>query len=198
MPRGVYIRTAEHNHNISLGLRGHTSWFAGKHHSEKSIMKNRLAHLGKPGPNKGKKFGHMSKDERQMRSIAAKNSSKIQSHLQRIHKTNSVYRYISKSATLFLDKIEELFNIKIEREYNIAQSFFDGHYNNILLEVDSDYWHKRTKVNDTFKTYLARTHGYELHRFKIDRIDEVESKILEYKKKLEEIFGDKKCQTIQS
>lgn len=43
--------------------KGSIPWMKGKSHSELSKYKNKIAHIGKPGPNLGKKFSKETKDK---------------------------------------------------------------------------------------------------------------------------------------
>ena len=90
--------------------------------------------------------------------------------------------YVSKSGTTFLDKIEQLFNIKIEREFELSHRYFDGRYKNYLIEVDSDYWHsaKKAQIIDAQKTQLAKKNGFKLFRVKVNNLKEVEPAIQKY------------------
>lgn len=179
----MIVRTAEYRRKQSLAQRG-------KHH--KPLSPEALRNLSKAM--KGRVFS-----EEHKRKIAEALKGKKHTEERKRHQSEAAVRRalrghsrVSKSGTLFLDTIEGLYEVKIEREFNIAQSFFDGRYGQVLIEVDGQHWHEQHKVNDTFKTYLARTRGYKLYRFIVNNTDEVEGKILEYKNKLEEIFGAKK------
>ena len=88
----------------------------------------------------------------------------------------------SKSATAFLNKIEHLFNIQIEREFELSHRYFDGRYKNHLIEIDSDYWHSSKKAHaiDTLKTQLAKDAGFKLIRVKVNDIKKVTPVIQQY------------------
>jgi len=49
-----YRKTHLHNGKKGWFKKGSKPWIIGKHHSDESKEKNRLAHLGKEAPNKGK------------------------------------------------------------------------------------------------------------------------------------------------
>jgi hypothetical protein len=86
---------------------------------------------------------------------------------------------VSKSETIFLDKLAELLNKPIERQYSLRSKLFDGKIDNVLIEVDGEYWHrtKEQKNNDELKNTLAKEEGFELIRIPIRRIEQVEKVI---------------------
>lgn len=90
--------------------------------------------------------------------------------------------YISKSATAFLDKIEQKFNIKIEREFPIKYRYFDGKFKNYLIEVDGEYWHSDPdqKQIDEYKNQLAKGNGFKLIRCTVNNIKEIDSALSKY------------------
>jgi very-short-patch-repair endonuclease len=94
-------------------------------------------------------------------------------------RNNHPPRQVSKTETYFLDKLEEEFNIKIERQYKIKNKYYDGYLEdrNLLIECDSDYWHSsaRAKSNDRYKTKLAEENNLNLVRFKINSINNANS-----------------------
>lgn len=99
--------------------------------------------------------------------------------------------YISKSASFFLDRIEEAYNIKLEREYEIEHRYFDGRYNNVLLEVDGEYWHSTPDAigRDKHKNCLAKNAGFTLVRIPVNNIKEVEPALKKYAPALDIIFN---------
>lgn len=160
MPSGVYIRksfTKEHRRKISLAKQG-------KSRSEETKKKISLAKQGKSGPNKGKKF---SKETREKMRIA------------RIEylKTKPNGMFISKSAKLFLDALENVWGNKIEREFELGGRFFDGKVGNLLIEVDSKYWHNRPDriCVDAEKELIAKNNGFELRRFNVNDESDISS-----------------------
>lgn len=88
----------------------------------------------------------------------------------------------SKSEIQFLNKLQEILNIEIERHYAITTKEYDGRYKNILFEVDGEYWHNMThhKENDFIKDDLANANGYILFRFIVNEVSEIHKRILEY------------------
>lgn len=78
---------------------------------------------------------------------------------------------ISKSATKFLDTLEQLLHSKIEREVPIENRLYDGKYKDTLIEVDGAYWHRtrKQKANDQHKNQLAKSAGLNLIRVAVRR-----------------------------
>ena len=85
---------------------------------------------------------------------------------------------ISKSATKFLDIVEQELKITIQREFPITNRLFDGRYKNFLIEVDGSYWHrtKRQLANDKIKEGLAKQAGFTLLRIPVRRLNEAVAK----------------------
>mgnify|MGYP001606144053 CR=1 FL=1 len=82
-------------------------------------------------------------------------------------------RASSKSETLFLDAIKELFQLKdLKTQYHLKNRFYDAYLpsKNMLIEVDCSYWHStpKQKANDIYKTKLATDNGFKLVRFPVD------------------------------
>ena len=108
---------------------------------------------------------------------------------ERAIKSNKIIKFgASKSCTLFLDKIEGLYNIEIKRECPFNGRVFDGRFKNILIEVDSLYWHSNNIEIDTLKEQIAKEKGFKLFRFNIECVEEVSRKLVEYKDILDNIF----------
>lgn len=106
---------------------------------------------------------------------------KLREQTIRLRKENPT-KGISKSETQFLDILQEILNIKIERHYEITTKEYDGRYKNILFEVDGEYWHNKThhKENDVTKNDLANANGYILFRFIVNEVSEINNRVLEY------------------
>lgn len=94
----------------------------------------------------------------------------------------------SKSSTLFLNNIEKLFGITIEREYRLNHRYFDGKFNNILIEVDNSYWHKNTQKNDLYKDNIALNNGFTIIRCQVESIKQVPQAIEQYKESIIKAF----------
>lgn len=90
----------------------------------------------------------------------------------------------SKSATMFLDELEKLNGKKIGREFELDGRFFDGKIDNILIEVDSDWWHSTQKQKriDEQKNLIARNNGYELKRFVVNSTKDIPGVLSEIRK----------------
>jgi very-short-patch-repair endonuclease len=73
---------------------------------------------------------------------------------------------VSKTATILLDKLEEMLGLKVVREYRIGNKYFDGYIPELklLIESDGSYWHNVRETNDLFKEQLAKTAGLILIR----------------------------------
>ena len=97
----------------------------------------------------------------------------------------------SKSEIKFLDKIEKIYNKSIERTFPLKNKYYDGRYGNVLLEINGEYWHSKSKVikNDKYKKNLAINNGYEIYTFIVNNIKEVDNKLKKYKKELDKIFN---------
>lgn len=107
---------------------------------------------------------------------------------------NRKYQFVSKSATYFLDLIEKTFNIKFdEREFEINRYYYDAIYGKNIFEIDGGYWHSLPKTieRDKYKEKLAKQNGYNIYRFTVNEISEVDEKFNKYKNKLYEIINKK-------
>lgn len=96
---------------------------------------------------------------------------------------------ISKSATLFLDMLENMLNVPIAREVSLSNYLYDGGIGKILIEVDGAYWHRTAyqKQRDQEKNTFAKTNGFKLFRFSVRRQNEVTSALKKYASQIEEI-----------
>ena len=100
----------------------------------------------------------------------------------------------SLSETLFLDLLEQTYNIKINRQFCLKKFLYDGQINNILIEIDSDYWHHRTITQaqrDFRKDKGALKNGYNLIRINVNNKEEIYKVIEDNKQLLEETFRKK-------
>ena len=77
---------------------------------------------------------------------------------------------VSKTATALLDKLEELLGLKIVREYQLENKYFDGYIPElrVLIESDGTYWHQKKKNNDRHKSRMAENAGLLLIRITND------------------------------
>lgn len=97
---------------------------------------------------------------------------------------------VSKSGTLFLDYLEEIFGIKIRREYKIKRFRFDGKIKNILIEVDGSYWHQNMEERENRKDKLAKEKGFKVVRCNVDDMRKSKEKAFYYKNKFVKIFKE--------
>lgn len=96
----------------------------------------------------------------------------------------------SASEEAFFNAVEELYKIKINRQFPLDYRFFDGQYGMVLIECDGERWHSRPKHKrrDALKDEIARKHGFKLYRIKLNRVRDVPQAIEENKQLLSEIF----------
>lgn len=94
----------------------------------------------------------------------------------------------SQSATMFLDAVEKLYGVVIEREVNVGGRLFDGSVGKVLLEVDGEYWHTLNQT-DAIKTDIALRNGYILERFIVNEKREVVRRLQQYTDRLYTLFG---------
>lgn len=180
----------------------------GKVLNEKTKLALLATHLGKSTNEEIKsKISHaligrvVSEETRKKMSIAftgRKHTSKTKEKLRAAHllycKNNSNHCGISKSCTSFLNAIEQHYGIKIQREYTLDGRLFDGKWNNILIEVDGSYWHDPREhgdgvwINDNWKSIIAAKNGFELLRFTVNDIKQVNEVLSSYKDDLDKIF----------
>jgi len=131
---------------------GKPSWMKGKHHTQESNEKNRLAHLGEPAWNKGLKTGlipwnkglkgklqHSEEAKLKIKQARAKQvfplndslpETKIRSFLKQLDIEFTPHKYM---------------NIKHSYLCDIFVPFM-----NLVIEIDGDYWHGN-KDNPRFK-----------------------------------------------
>ena len=207
-----------HTAETKLKFKTRKLAFLGKHHTKEAIEKIRAANIGENNPNYGRpspQIGrHRTEESKQkMRKPHKPHARKphTEETKQKLREANLGKKHsevakqkcrkaaiekmqsnpqstMSKSATMFLNRIEESFNVGIEREFEINGKFFDGKCNNVLIEVDCEYWHKTRKMTDLFKDYLAESRVYKLYRFNVDSQREVDKKFQEYSPILKQIF----------
>ena len=72
----------------------------------------------------------------------------------------------SKTSTALLDRLGDLLKLKVIREYQIENKYFDGYIPelNMLIESDGTYWHTVKENNDLLKDRLAKKAGLQLVR----------------------------------
>jgi very-short-patch-repair endonuclease len=102
----------------------------------------------------------------------------------------------SKSEKLFLDTLEAVFSVKIERQFMLDSRFFDGRFGEHLIEVDGFYWHSKPAAvrKDALKDHIAQKYGFKLHRIRLNKSSEVPMALEQYKTLLKEIFDARNTQ----
>ena len=84
--------------------------------------------------------------------------------LKKLHSKNSV-NFISKTASILIDKVEKYIGVPIVREFQLENRFYDAYIPQLgmLIESDGEYWHKRNDT-DIEKNKLAEQYGFKLVR----------------------------------
>jgi len=97
----------------------------------------------------------------------------------------------SKSEKFFLDTVESMYGVTIERQFVLSSRYYDGRFGDHLLEIDGSRWHSKPsdKRRDVLKDKLAVKYGFQLHRIKLDRLRDVPMAIEQSKPLLDEIFN---------
>lgn len=167
-------RTEETKNRISIGIRNSNHSEIMKSESIKSKLRKSNSTASKKmwkDPIYRKKIiesriGHFVSDE-----------TKQKIRMKRIlYLKSKPFCLQSKSATKFLDGLEKKWNVKIEREFELSGRFFDGRIKNLLIEVDSSWWHNNEKqiIIDQLKERIAKSNGYVIKRFRINNIKSVQ------------------------
>jgi very-short-patch-repair endonuclease len=97
----------------------------------------------------------------------------------------------SQSEKFFLDVLESIYSIKIERQFMLGSRFYDGRFGTHLIEVDGLHWHSRPedKRRDALKDRIAQKYGFQLHRIRLNRTADVPNALEQHKQVLDEIFN---------
>ncbi len=116
---------------------------------------------------------------------------KSKKQLYKSKKKKIIKDMTSKSEKFLLDSLETIYNIKIERQYQINHKYFDGRYAMHIIECDGSRWHSNKKdlKNDIFKDEIAKRNGFEMHRIQLNRIKEVPKCLQENKLLFDKIFN---------
>jgi very-short-patch-repair endonuclease len=102
----------------------------------------------------------------------------------------------SQSEKNFLDQLELIYGVKIERQFALHYRFYDGRWKDVLLEIDGYKWHSKKKaiLRDKYKDSIAKKFGFRIFRISLNNIREIPKVLEENKLLLEEIFNDEqKC-----
>jgi len=96
----------------------------------------------------------------------------------------------SKSAKAFIRRIEEVFDVKLTREFKIGRKSYDAKWRTLLIEIDGTYWHSHPEMilRDRLKEEIAREHGYRLIRIRVDTLEDVPVQFLKYYKRLKHVI----------
>lgn len=130
--------------------------------------------------NKVALLGHRITDE------AKKNMSQARVRYMESHKSCGK----SNSETQFLDALERLYNIRIQRNVSIQNRVFDGRYKNIIIEVDGDYWHSLPKsiLNDQYKNLLVEESGLTILRIRLNDVKDINQVLTDRKTEFDKSF----------
>jgi very-short-patch-repair endonuclease len=170
----------------------------GKPKSAEHIEKMRKANLGRIPSNKGIPASKSMK-EKLSKSLTGRQLTPEHKNNIRLGRINVMKNNpgatVSKTETKFLDSLETLYDIHIERSFIIENRVFDGRYKNILIECDGSYWHSfaKAKQNDNHKDTIAIVNGYTLFRVKLDKIKEIDTVIAMHRKEFDNCFIPQKC-----
>jgi very-short-patch-repair endonuclease len=96
----------------------------------------------------------------------------------------------SNSENLFIQLLEEKFNVTINKQFKLLGRFYDGQYDKYLLELDGEYWHGKMKQKkiDWKKDLNALRNGYQVIRIVLNNTKEIPQVFEEHKLLLEKIF----------
>jgi hypothetical protein len=87
---------------------------------------------------------------------------------------------VSKSETQFFDTLESILHRLVERQVFFNGRVFDGRIGNLLIEVDSDYWHRNAQKVDKLKNKIAAKNKLFLLRVTVNSINEAQEIANEY------------------
>lgn len=89
------------------------------------------------------------------------------------------------------DKIESVFGVTLDRSVWIDGRCFDFMFKGCLIEIDGVYWHSLPgrQAIDSLKNDIAIRNNFNIYRFSIDRMKEVDASIVKHFDILCNIFG---------
>ena len=98
--------------------------------------------------------------------------------LKKLFKSGKLnFNGFSKSELKFGEEIEKTFNIKLEHSFWLNGKCFDYKIpnKNILIECDGLYWHSKeeNKINDKIKNEIAKNNNFDIYRFSINSVNDV-------------------------
>jgi very-short-patch-repair endonuclease len=101
---------------------------------------------------------------------------------------------VSMSETKFLDILEVLYNVKIERQFKLNHRYYDGRYGEYLIEVDGEKWHSKPKdqLRDKLKDKIAAKNGFKLCRIVLNSSRDIPKVLLHNSELLKELFSGHK------
>jgi len=147
------------------------------------LIKDKIS--GKNNAMYGKKHSEETKqkmrEKRKLQVYSEESKKKMsESAIKRMRNGKINFKISSKLEDNLLNKLENIFNVKIERQFCLNDKYYDGKYNNTLIECDGEYWHSRAgvKIVDELKEQIAAKNNFTLYRILLDSrdIDEIINK----------------------
>lgn len=193
--KSTMVEAERNNRRCSICSRyGAHVGMRGKRHTASSLVLLRESHIGQIAWNKGKKGIYSQQSLEKMRKCKL-GIPLSKEHRQKSRKTQVAYLQrhksrTSKSATKFLDILEQLSGMRIEREFPVDGRVFDGRIGRFLIEVDGRFWHSKPKmiIIDKEKERIAQDNGYLLRRFEVN--DERDLGLVATKSRLVEMASE--------
>lgn len=162
MPRGVYFRTKETRKIISKALRGKPSNMLGKHHSEETKEKIRLAQ-------KGRDLSYLRTPEMIKKSLQRRKMSSLEIKFQKIiNKYNLPYKFVGNGQFFIERKNPDFININGDK---IAIEIYWKSQKENMRGISIEVWKKERL--DIFSKYgwdILFIENSELNEFNILRL----------------------------
>ena len=182
----------QHKKNIGKGIRNSEKW-------KKSCVLNPEWRGKISATEKGKIVSDETREKLRISHLGKKPSKKTREKLRETSRKawqdgkfdKMVQQTISKSSQKFLNRIEDEFGIEFDdREFPLENKFYDAKYKDILIEVDSKWWHSldEHKKNDKLKNKIAKNNNYRLYRFEVNSEQEVNKVFNQNRNLIENIF----------